>query len=177
MVFHRQILQNFVLFYQNSLFHVKHFSPISKKSLNLIIKGDPVFIKGLHYGLLPLVLDFINKKFIVICSDGLLARVSTDLSLYIEDKGVYYDNSFYDIASRGAGGYAEERSDLFKAAYASSFKNKSFLITNSEGFYKKTILSQQKKSGFVVDSSSEHHMVVGALKGAGYRHVDFVSSY
>tara|TARA_B100002052_G_scaffold176623_1_gene160760 strand:- start:6523 stop:9408 length:2886 start_codon:yes stop_codon:yes gene_type:complete len=155
---------------------VKHFSPISKKSLNLILKGEPVFIKGLHYGLLPLVLDFINKKFIVICSDGLLARVSTDLSLYIEERGVYYDNSLYDIASRGAGGYAEERLGLFKAAYASSFKNKSFLITSSEGFYKKTILSQQKESGFVVDSSSEHHMVVGALKGAGYRHVDFVSS-
>ena len=155
---------------------MKHFSPISAKSLNLILKGTPVFIKGLHYGLLPLVLDYINKKFIIICGDGLLSRVSTDLSLYIEDRGVYYDNSFYDIASSGVGGYGEERLALFKAAYASSFKNKSFLITDSESFYKKSILSQQKEVGFVINSSSEHHMVVGALKGAGYRHVDFVSS-
>ena len=155
---------------------MKHFSPISTKSLNLILKGSPVFIKGLHYGLLPLVLDYINKKFIIICGKGLLGRVSTDLSLYIEDKGVYYDSSFYDIASSVLGGYAEERSALFKAAYAASFKNKNFLITDLEGFYKESILSQQKEVGFLINSSSEHDMVVDSLKDSGYKHVDFVSS-
>ena len=56
------------------------------------------------------------------------------------------------------------------------FKNKNFLITDLEGFYKESILYQQKEAGFLINSSSEHNVVVNNLKDSGYKHVDFVSS-
>ena len=153
--------------------HSKLSLVFSKKTSKSILGGESLSF-NLHHGLLPLALDQLGGKFIIICEEPMVEDVCGDLSLYIEEKGVYYGPDIYNSKKRFLGGYSKERESLFKSSLGSSFKNKKFILTTASGLTSKTIPIQKTNKELLINKTTTHSCLVSFLNHLGYKKRDVV---